>query len=149
MNLESIYLNSRGLLHCPYVNSAVRTINDYALRYQEVITGDQYPVIRLLDIRSKHSFFEARWANDSPIQNLVWYDVYEQDSKTFEWNVFKLCLGYADKLIDQEGREVNKYGKWVRFAANRAEDWVTEAAINAYELAISNSHQLTVLEEPA
>lgn len=147
MNLENIYQNSRGLLHCPYVNSAVRAINDYALRYQEVVTGNQYGVLALLDLRTKHSFFEARWANDSPIMNLVWYDVYEQDKHTFEWTVFQLCLGYEDKLLDQQGREVNKYGKWIRFAANRAEDWVTEATINAYELSISNSYELTMLEE--
>lgn len=135
MNLERIFFENKGLLHSPYINSAVRTINEYALRYQEVITGDQYPIIRMLRLETKHSFFEARWANDSPIQNLVWYDVYEQDEGSCEWECARLCLGYDGRLLDLKGNEVNKYGRWVRFAANRPHDEdLIEVIIKTYEL---------------
>lgn len=135
MNLEAIFYQNKGLLHSPYINSAVRTINEYALRYQEVIAGDQYPIIRLLGLETKHSFFEARWANDSPIQNLIWYDVYEQDAGSWEWECARLCLGYDGRLLDLGGNEVNKYGRWVRFAANRpGSDSLIDGIIKVYEM---------------
>jgi len=152
MNLEQLYQNNLGLLHHPGLRGAIYFIQEYALRYQEVVTGDQYPILKLLGVKGKHSFFEARWANDERLHNLVWYDVFAQEESTCDWTAFQLCLGYENRLFDLNGQEVNKYGRWVRFAANRPNDdaFLVERIINAYELSIAKSvvEELPTKEPP-